>query len=126
MAWITTDDVRAALGLDPADTDDDAWLVLVTDAANAQAFAWRHAWGYVDDPGVLPTDHAVKLGTIQYAVRRYHERGTGGSFAGSLDGASLPSIRGIWSDLGGPRPRVDRPPVDPAAPEWWPSFGWRP
>lgn len=113
MAWITTDDVRAALGLDPADTTDDDWLALVVDAANEQCFAWRLAWGYVDDPAWTPTDHAVKLGTINYAVRRYHERGTGGGFSGALDGASLPSIRGIWSDLGGPRPRVDNPPVIP-------------
>ena len=110
-AWITTDDVRAALGLDPADDTDDAWLVLVTDGANSQCFAWRLAWGYVDDPQVCPTDHAAKLATINYAVRRYHERGTGGSFAGALDGATLPSIRGIWSDLGGPRPRTGVPPT---------------
>ena len=113
MAWITTVDVRAALGLDPADELDDAWLALVVDAANSQCFAWRLAWGYVDDPQACPTDHACKLGTINYAVRRYHERGTGGSFAGSLDGASLPPIRAIWGDLGGPRPRVDTPPTVP-------------
>lgn len=105
-AWIDTDDVRAALGLDPADVDDDAWLEVVVDAANHQVFAWRLAWGYVDDPQTVPTDHAVKLATINYAVRRYHERGTGGSFAGALDGTSLPSIRAIWSDAGGPRPKA--------------------
>ena len=112
MAWITVEDVRAALGLDPTDDGDDAYLEGVAAAACSKCFKWRLAWGYVDNPQVCPDDD-VKLGTVNYAVRRYHERGTGGSFAGSLSGATLIPIRAIWSDLGGPRPRTDVAPTVP-------------
>jgi hypothetical protein len=49
--WATVDDVKAALGLAPADAADDAWLAQVVAAANAWATGRRAVYGYADPDG---------------------------------------------------------------------------
>jgi hypothetical protein len=75
VAWATEDDVEAALGLPPASITDADWLTRCVAAANDVAFRRRHTAGYIGDrPDVLP-DAAVALGTTQYAVLLYKQRG---------------------------------------------------
>lgn len=78
VVWVTVDDVAVALG--PTATVDDAWLAMVTDAANEWAFRKRREAGYIDDAAVVPGADA-KLGTVLYAVAAYRERASVDSFS---------------------------------------------
>lgn len=69
---IDVDTVRAALGTDPADTTDDAWLGTVVDAINA----WVGGLPVVVDrptPGD-PWPASVVLGATMLAVHAYQSR----------------------------------------------------
>ena len=75
VTWITTVDVRDALGLDPADTVDDAWLAQVTDAANDFTYRRRQQGGYTTDTVDVVPSAAVKTGAVMFAVSLYRDRG---------------------------------------------------
>lgn len=81
MEWISSDDLKAALGIDPADTFDDAWLAGAVDAANALVTGYR--------PELEDQDAAdypqVKRGTLELAVKMYRARGATDDGTGSLD-----------------------------------------
>lgn len=73
--WITTADVRAAIGIDPAAPVDHEWLTTCTDAVNAYVNRKRP-----DLPGVgYGTDAAeladVRTGAVLLAVSMYQRRG---------------------------------------------------
>jgi len=95
VTWVTTDDVKLALGIAPADTTDDAWLTQVTAAANDVAYRRRFAAGYVDDKSALPDD-AVKQGTVMYAVSLYRERGAVDGFASMSELGTFTPSGGTW------------------------------
>ena len=89
--WITEADVRAALGLDPADTADSAWLTLVTAAVNR----------FVDDTrprpvpeGGWPVDDRTRWGAVQLGTRWYSRRN-------AIDVAA-------YEQFGAPPPAIDR------------------
>ena len=79
VEWITPADVVVGLGPSGAPDVDDAWLLMVTPAANGWAFRKRAEAGYVDDPETAPTADA-KLATVLYAVALYRERASTDSY----------------------------------------------
>ncbi|HKE77300.1 MAG TPA: hypothetical protein VKB57_27015 [Acidimicrobiales bacterium] len=97
MAWITTDDVQAALGVTPS-TMDGAYLTACTDAANAWAFRRRAAAGYIDDVDIVPGPD-VGLGTTLYAVALFRERGSTDSYASFEELASGFAVTGTSSQI---------------------------
>lgn len=71
VTWITEDDVRSALGIDPVDVSDDEWLTLTTAAVNR----------FVDDTRPAPppeggwvVDDRTRWGAVQLATRWYSRR----------------------------------------------------
>lgn len=113
--WVTVDQVKAALGLDPADVTDDDWLTQVTAAANELCTRRRVTAGYIDpDP---PEDDAAKLGTTLYAMSLYRERGATDGFASMAELGTFVPAGGSWGQIqrlwGVNRPQVDYP--DPTA-----------
>lgn len=69
---ISTDQVKDALGLDPAESTDDAWLATVVDAVNA----WVAGLPVLADRPA-PTDPwpaSVTLGAVMLAVHQYQSR----------------------------------------------------
>ena len=64
--WITTDDVKAALGLDPSDSADVEWLKVVTRGANRFVADTRA-------DACAPSDRE-KWGAVQLATRWYGQR----------------------------------------------------
>ena len=108
VTWITVEEVKVALGIDPATDTDDAYLETVTDAAQEWAFDVRAANGYVDDPEEVPSTR-VAMGTILYAVTLYRERGSVDSYASFQEmpnPAPFGQDRQIRRLLGLPRQRV--------------------
>lgn len=79
--WITDDDLKAAAGIRPADTYDDAWISRTVDAANALVARLR--------PDITdPTDplHAdVRQGATELALKLYRSRGATDDGTGSYD-----------------------------------------
>lgn len=69
---LTVDDVRAALGIDPADTADDQWLAHVVDAVNVYVARLPVV---VDSPDPATWTADVTWGATGLAVHRYHTRG---------------------------------------------------
>jgi len=77
-AWITVEDVAAALGVDLDTVEDPARLAAVTAAAEAWARRRRQTSGYADtDP---PAADVVE-GTVTFAVALYRSRGAVDGFA---------------------------------------------
>ena len=75
VTWITTDDVRTALGLQPGSGVDEDYLTLVVAAANVWARGRRIAAGYTADTDATAPNDAAKVGTMHYAVALYRARG---------------------------------------------------
>lgn len=114
--WVTVDQVKAALGLAPADDTDDAWLADVVAAANALCSRRRATAGYIDpDP---PTDDAARLGTQLYAISLYRERGAVDGYASMAELGTFTPTGGSWGQIqrlwGVNRPQVDQPAADAA------------
>lgn len=107
--WITSEEVREALGrpIEDGETDWGGYMLeLATSAANEYAFAGRAAEGWDDDPVVCPSAR-VRLGAVMYAVRVFQQSASGDVAVG-FDGSSpLPSLSVIRSNLGLARFRVD-------------------
>ena len=88
--WISSDDVRPVLGLDPGDTSDDAWLDLCVAAVNR----------FIDDTrppapeGGWVVDDRTKWGGVQLATRWFSRRNSNDISA--------------FVELGGPPPSIDR------------------
>jgi hypothetical protein len=75
---ITTADLRAFLGIDPADAADDAWLGQCVGAVNAWVARLPVVHGTADDS--WPND--VTVGAIMLAAHEYHARNAPGGRAG--------------------------------------------
>lgn len=73
MAWITSNDVKAYLGLTPFDTVDDAHVTTCVNAATAWLAGLRPD---LNPSGSVPGD--VKLGLIMVAAGVYDRRGSQG------------------------------------------------
>lgn len=76
---ITPDALRAFLGIDPADSADDAWLASAVDAVNV----WVGRLPVVaeqPDPTIWPAD--VTTGAIMLAAHEYHARNAPNGRAG--------------------------------------------
>lgn len=92
--WITEEDLKSALGLEPADTADDEWLTRCVAAVNA----------FVDEtrkPPILPGDPAPDYlnpktvwGALQLGTRWYSRRNSNDLSA--------------FAELGGVPPSIDR------------------
>ena len=91
--FIDVDDVRAALGFDPTDIADDAWLILVVDAVN-QFVSDSRADLFDPESGTWLADGRTVWGAVQLATRWYGRRN-------SQDIAA-------FAELGGPPPSIDR------------------
>ena len=92
MAWITTDELKSALGLEPADTYDAAWLDNTVAAVNALLIRWRpdinpaYAREEFDTQFVQPSSFAdVHHGGLELAVKMYRSRGATDDGTGSYD-----------------------------------------
>jgi hypothetical protein len=92
--WISEEDVRAALGLDPADAADDAWLTLCTLAVNQFVDDTRPVAPVTDPPTPVEVDGRTKWGAVQLATRWYSRRNS--------------SDVSAFVELGGPPPSIDR------------------
>lgn len=109
VTWIDEDDVRAAVGIEPASTFDDGWITQVTAAANQWCYRRRHLFGYSDLQSEVPGDD-VKLGTVMYAVLLYNTRGASGGSAtfeefggeGQVFGGDFREIRRLLGVSGRP------------------------
>lgn len=106
--WITSNDVKTWLGIDPASSTDAAFVQVCTDAANALAYRRRRESGYYDSATVVPGGDAF-LGTTMWAASLYRERGSLDSFQ-SYDSmaatAPTASMGQIYRLLGCNRPQV--------------------
>ena len=78
--WASDQDVLDWLGIDPATPNDEAFVTVATNAANAFAFRRRRESGYFDSLTTVPGPD-VLLGTIMYGATLYRERGSVDSFA---------------------------------------------
>lgn len=75
--WITEQDVLDWLGIAPATANDEAFVAVCTEAANALAYRRRKSSNYFDSLTVVPSA-AVHLGTVMYAGSLYRSRGAAG------------------------------------------------
>lgn len=75
--WITDQDVLDWLGIAPATQNDEDFVAVCTEAANALAYRRRKSSNYFDSLTVVPSA-AVKLGTVMYAGGLYRSRGAAG------------------------------------------------
>jgi hypothetical protein len=78
--WASDQDVLDWLGIDPATANDEAFVTVATNAANAFAYRRRRESGYFDSLTTVPGPD-VLLGTIMYGATLYRERGSVDSFA---------------------------------------------
>lgn len=119
LDWTTIAEVKAALGLEPADTTDDGWLAQVVTAANAMCTRRRATAGYIDVP---PLDPTAQLGAQLYAVSLYRERGAVDGFASMAELGTFVPTGGSWGQIqrlwGVNRPQVDRPDPARARSQW--------
>ena len=83
--WITSADVIAWLGIDPATANDTAFVATCVSASNYWSWNKRRESGYADALATVP-NASVKLGTVMYAATLYRERGTSGDSYASYDG----------------------------------------
>jgi hypothetical protein len=77
--WASDQDVLDWLGIDPATPNDEAFVTVATNAANAFAYRRRRESGYFDSLTTVPGPD-VLLGTIMYGATLYRERGSTDSF----------------------------------------------
>ena len=77
--WASDKDVLDWLGIDPATPNDEAFVTVATNAANAFAYRRRRESGYFDSLTTVPGPD-VLLGTIMMAGALYRERGSTDSF----------------------------------------------
>ena len=77
--WASDQDVLDWLGIDPATPNDEAFVTVATNAANAFAYRRRRESGYFDSLTTVPGPD-VLLGTIMMAGALYRERGSTDSF----------------------------------------------
>jgi len=85
--WITSTQVRTALGLDPADTHDEEWLDLVVAGVNQLVTDTRPS-------DTETTDPRTTWGALQLATRWYSRRNS--------------SDLSAFVEMGGPPPSIDR------------------
>jgi hypothetical protein len=85
---ITTDQVRAFLGIRPADTYDDGALASATDAANDMVQTWRP-----DLVGVDPWPGRAIQAALLLAGRLYGRRNSVEGLAGYADMGAVPISR---------------------------------
>ena len=78
--WASDQDILDWLGIDPATPNDEAFVTVATNAANAFAYRRRRESGYFDSLTTVPGPD-VLLGTIMYGATLYRERGSVDSFA---------------------------------------------
>jgi len=91
-SWITSQMVLDWLGIDPATTNDTAFVGVCVDAANQWCWNRRREAGYHDGLTVVP-NNSVKLGAIMYAGALYRERGAVDGFASFTElGAVAPTM----------------------------------
>ena len=83
--WITSADVIAWLGIDPATANDTAFVATCVSAANYWSWNKRREAGYADALTASPNG-SVTLGATMYAATLYRERGTSGDSYASYDG----------------------------------------
>lgn len=88
--WTTRDDVRDALGLDPADTVDDAWLDQVVAAVNQFVDDTRPP--LVDPDVPVEVDPRTAWGATQLGTRWYSRRNSNDLSAFAEFGGVPPSI----------------------------------
>lgn len=91
-AWLDVDAVRAHIGLDPADTFDDAWLAEAVDAAADVVERLRA--DLLDDLGAYTPTPSVHTGAVMLAARVYARRNspTGLAQYGDLGAAIVPRL----------------------------------
>ena len=88
--WASDQDVLDWLGIDPATPNDEAFVTVATNAANAYAYRRRREAGYFDSLTVVPGPD-VLLGTVLAAGSYYRERGSVDSFSSFSDmGGQVP------------------------------------
>lgn len=108
VEWITSGDVLAWLGVQPASQNDVDFLAMCTQAANSWCYRKRREAGFSDSQSTVPGAD-VKLGTILYAAMNYRERGAVDGYA-SFDGFGNPSptmsVARIMQLLGCGKPQV--------------------
>ena len=85
VTWITSADVIAWLGIDPATANDTAFVATCVAASNYWSWNKRREAGYADALSASP-NASVKLGATMYAATLYRERGTSGDSYASYDG----------------------------------------
>lgn len=83
--WITSADVIAWLGIDPATANDTTFVATCVAAANYWSWNKRREAGYADALTASPNG-SVTLGATMYAATLYRERGTSGDSYASYDG----------------------------------------
>jgi hypothetical protein len=83
--WITSADVIAWLGIDPATANDTAFVATCVSASNYWSWNKRREAGYADALTASPNG-SVTLGATMYAATLYRERGTSGDSYASYDG----------------------------------------
>ena len=77
--WASDQDILDWLGIDPATPNDEAFVTVATNAANAFAYRRRRESGYFDSLTTVPGPD-VLLGTIMLGGAYYRERGSTDSF----------------------------------------------
>jgi hypothetical protein len=95
--WTTTDQVKAALGLDPADGVDDGWLEAVVSGVNQVVDDTRPPPAtdpVTGQPIALPPNPRTSWGATQLATRWYSRRNS--------------TEVSAFVELGGPPPSIDR------------------
>ena len=85
VTWITSADVIAWLGIDPATANDTAFVATCVAASNYWSWNKRREEGYADALSASP-NASVTLGATMYAATLYRERGTSGDSYASYDG----------------------------------------
>ena len=85
VTWITSADVIAWLGIDPATANDTAFVATCVAASNYWSWNKRREAGYADALSASP-NASVTLGATMYAATLYRERGTSGDSYASYDG----------------------------------------
>lgn len=109
VTWVSEDDVALFLGFTPeADSDDEQYLTLCTEAANDFGYRRREQAGYSDSKCLIPNP-STPQGVLLYAAALFRERGSVDSFASFQDMNIQPAIGSmgqILRLLGVPRPAV--------------------
>lgn len=75
--WITTEDLKAAAGITPADTYDDAWLAQTVDAVNTLVTRLR--------PDAAGLEADIRQGALELGMKMYRSRGATDDGTAALD-----------------------------------------